>query len=129
LEEGTASGIVTLITDTDGHGDHPGARGQTIQLKDIQKPLPLRVLSEADWWHWIIKGFIVIRDVVPQVQCDAVAHMLWQFLEMDPADPTTWYKPQLREHKMTELNNPGMRPSRKWGVLWGRPVAVAGSSG
>jgi hypothetical protein len=51
----------TPIPDTDGHGDHPGARGQTIQLKDIQKTLPLRVLSEADWQHWITKGFVVIR--------------------------------------------------------------------
>jgi hypothetical protein len=37
------------ISDADGHGDHPGARSQTIQLKDIQKTLRLRVLSEADW--------------------------------------------------------------------------------
>jgi hypothetical protein len=31
--------------DVDGHGDHPGVRGQTTQLKDIQKTMPLRVLS------------------------------------------------------------------------------------
>ncbi len=52
----------TPVPNTDRHGDHPGVRGQTIQLKDIQK-LPLRVLSEADWQHWIARGFVVIRRV------------------------------------------------------------------
>lgn len=102
----------------DGHGDHPGARGQTTQLKDIQKTLPLRVLSEADWRHWISKGFVVIRGVVGQAQCDAVAAMLWQFQEMDPADPATWNKPQLREHKMKELNNAGMVEVYNHQSLW-----------
>ncbi len=110
--------MYAAIADTDGHGDHPGARGQTIQLKDIQKTLPLRVLSEADWQHWITKGFVVIQDAVPPEQCDAVADMLWRFLEMDPADPTTWYKPQLREHKMTELNNTGMVEVYNHQSLW-----------
>jgi hypothetical protein len=109
---------MTPIPDTDGHGDHPGARGQTIQLKDIQKTLPLRVLSEADWQHWITKGFVVIRGIVPQEQCDAVAQMLWQFQEMDPADPATWYRSQLRDHKMKELNNTGMVEVYNHQSLW-----------
>ena len=110
--------IDAAVADTDGHGDHPGARGQTIQLKDIQKTLPLRVLSEADWQHWITKGFVVVRSAVSREQCEAVAHMLWQFLEMDPADPTTWYKPRLREHKMTELNGTGMVEVYNHQSLW-----------
>jgi hypothetical protein len=113
-----ASAIDAVIADTDGHGDHPGARGQTIQLKDIKKTLPFRVLSGADWQHWITKGFVVIPRAVPREQCDAVARMLWQFLEMDPADPTSWYKPQLREHKMTELNYTGMVEVYNHQSLW-----------
>jgi hypothetical protein len=115
------TGVRTIdapIEDTDGHGDHPGARGQTIQLKDIRKTLPPRVLSEADWRHWITKGFVVLRSIVPREQCDAVVSMLWQFLEMDPADPTTWDKPQLREHKMTELNGSGMVEVYNHQSLW-----------
>jgi len=106
------------MSDPDGHGDHPGARGQTTQLKDIQKRLKLRVLSAGDWQHWISKGFVVIRGVVPQAQCDAVADMLWQFQDMDPADPSTWDKKQLREHKMTELNNAGMVEVYNHQSLW-----------
>ena len=107
-----------VLDDAEGHGDHPGARGQTVQLKDIQKTLPLRVLTESDWQDWITKGYVVIRDAVPQSKCDAVADMLWQFLEMDPADPATWYKPQLREHKMKELNNTGMIEVYNHQSLW-----------
>ena len=57
-----ARAIDAPIAEIDGHGDHPGAWGQTIQLKDIEKTLPLRVLSEADWRHWITKGFVVVRS-------------------------------------------------------------------
>jgi len=104
--------------ETDGHGDHPGVRGQTTQLKDIKKTLPLRVLSEADWQHWITQGFVVIRNAVPLPLCKAVDDMLWQFLEMDPDDPATWYKPQLREHRMKELNNTGMIEVYNHQSLW-----------
>lgn len=94
--------------DTDGHGNHPGARGQTTQLADIRKTRPLRVLSEADWQHWITQGYVIVRQAVPQEKIAPVVDMLWQFQEMDPADDATWYRPQLREHKMKELNNTGM---------------------
>lgn len=98
----------TATTPADGHGNHPGAPGQSTQLKDIQKTRPLRVLSEADWRHWISRGYVIVRQAVPQEKVDAVVDMLWQFQEMDPHDPATWHKPQLREHAMKELNNIGM---------------------
>ena len=104
--------------DMDGHGDHPGVRGQTTQLKDIEKTLPLRVLSEADWQDWVSKGYVVVRNAVPKTQCNAVVDMLWQFLEMDPGDPSTWYKPQLRDHKMKELNGTGMVEVYNHQSLW-----------
>ena len=31
------------------------------QLRDIQKTLPLRVLSQDDWKHWITRGYVVVR--------------------------------------------------------------------
>jgi hypothetical protein len=105
-------------SETEGHGDHPGVRGQTIQLKEIQKNRPLRVLSESDWQRWITKGFVVVRNAVPLPLCNAVADMLWQFLEMDPNDQSTWYRPQLREHKMKELNNTGMIEIYNHQSLW-----------
>ena len=102
----------------DGHGSHPGARGQTTQLKDVVKQLPLRVLSEDDWRHWTTKGFVVVRNIMPPDKIEAVVDMLWAFREMDPNDPTTWQKPQLREHKMKELNNTGMVEVYNHQSLW-----------
>ena len=111
-------GVDAPVDDVGGHGDHPGVRGYAVQLKDIRKTRPLRVLGEADWQHWVTHGYVVVRNAVPRAKCDAVADMLWQFLEMDPADPATWYKPQLREHKMLELNNTGMVEVYNHQSLW-----------
>ena len=37
---------------------------------------------------------------------------------MDPLDPSTWYRSQLRENKMKELNNSGMVECYNNQVLW-----------
>lgn len=102
----------------DGHGDHPGVRGDATQLKDIKKTLPLRVLSEEDWQHWITKGYVVVRNAVPQPLLDRVIAMLWQFQEMDLNDSSTWYQPQRREYKMKELNGTGMVEVYNHQSLW-----------
>lgn len=105
-------------TTPDGHGNHPGAKGQTVQLKGIQKTRPLRVLSQADWQHWVTQGYVIVRQAVPLDKVQAVADMLWEFQEMDPQDPGTWYQPQRREHKMTELNNTGMVEVYHHPAMW-----------
>ncbi|MCR8725381.1 phytanoyl-CoA dioxygenase family protein [Frigidibacter sp. ROC022] len=92
----------------EGRGSHSGAPADACPLARIEKTLPLRVLSPEDWRHWQSRGFVVVRQAVPREMADAVAEMLWQFQEMDPDDPGTWYKPQLREIKMKELNGTGM---------------------
>src|SRR5882762_8064233 len=67
------------------------------QLRDIQKTLPLRVLSEDDWKHWITRGYVIVRQAVPPENVKRLVHLLWEFQEMNPADPLTWYKDQLRD--------------------------------
>ncbi|BCD88387.1 phytanoyl-CoA dioxygenase [Pseudomonas solani] len=103
---------------TDGHGNHPGAGSATTPLHAIDKRRPLRVLSEADWQHWTRKGYVIVRNAVSAAEADAVVAMLWRFQEMDPHDPSTWYRPQLREHRMTELNNTGMVEVYNHQSLW-----------
>ena len=49
-----------MRTHTAAEISHPTGKNQTIQLKDIQKKLPLRILSQDDWQHWITKGFVVV---------------------------------------------------------------------
>lgn len=105
--------------DTDHDADsfsHPTGAG--VQLKDIQKKLPLRVLSEADWDHWITKGYVIVKQAVPQENLDRLVDLLWAFDEKDPNDPSTWYAPERRPHARPELNNAGMVEIYNHPFLW-----------
>lgn len=96
---------------------HPTSLATT-QLKDIRKRLPLRVLSEADWRHWTTKGYVIVRQAVPAANVERLSALLWEFDEKDPADPSSWYAPQRREHQMKELNNTGMLEIYNHQFLW-----------
>ena len=111
------------VQDHDRHvDDRPGnatvGNVAGVQLKDIRKCLPLRVLSPADWEHWTTSGFVVVRQAVPAENVARLRTLLWEFQEMDPAEPATWYKPQLRDHKMAELNSSGMVEIYNHQYLW-----------
>src|SRR4029078_1482234 len=62
------------------------------QLREIQKTLPLRVLSEDAGKHWVTRGCLVVRQAVPPENVKRLGELLWEFQEMNPADPSTWYK-------------------------------------
>ena len=65
---------------------HPTASTATTPLKDIQKALPLRVLSPADWRHWQTSGYVIVREAVPAANVERLVDVLWQFDEKDPDD-------------------------------------------
>ena len=88
------------------------------QLKDIEKKLPLRVLTPADWKHWTEKGYVIVRNAVGADNVKRLADLLWQFDEKDPKDPSTWYAPQRRDHAMKELNGAGMVEIYNHQYLW-----------
>ncbi len=88
------------------------------QLKDIRKTLPLRVLSPDDWKHWTTWGYVVVKQAVPAENVERLARLLWEFQEMDPNNRATWYKDQLRDHAMKELNNSGMVEIYNHQYLW-----------
>ncbi len=97
---------------------HPSTKALSTPLKDIKKTLPLRVLSEDDWQHWTTYGYVIVKDAVPQANVERLAEVLWNFQGMNPDDPETWSKPQLRDHKMKELNNTGMVEIYNHQYLW-----------
>ena len=97
-----------MLNHTAAEISHPTGKKQTTQLKDIQKRLELRVLSQDDWDHWITKGFVVVKKAVNREACQQLENALWEFDEKDPNDPSTWYAPQRRPHVRVELNNVGM---------------------
>lgn len=99
-------------------GEHPTARGLDVQLRDIRKRLPLRVLSPDDWTQWTTYGYVVVPNAVPQAHVDRLVDVLWEFQDLDRHDPSTWDAPQRRDHQMQELNNSGMVEIYNHQALW-----------
>jgi len=88
------------------------------QLRDIQKKLPLRVLSADDFAHWQRYGYVVIKQAVPREQVERTVDFLWQFQELDRSKPDTWNRSELRSHEMKELNGSGMVEAYHHQTLW-----------
>ena len=61
---------------------------------------------------------MIVRQAVPAANVERLVDLLWRFDEKDPNDPSTWYAPQRREHKMKELNNTGMLEIYNHQYLW-----------
>jgi Phytanoyl-CoA dioxygenase (PhyH) len=103
--------------------DHHPTTSASVQLKDIRKALPLRVLSEDDWRHWIANGYVIVRQAVPPANVERLIDLLWRFDEKDPDDPSTWHAPQRRSHRMRELNDTGMLEIYNHQYLWDNRMA------
>ena len=88
------------------------------QLRDLKKTLPLRVLSKDDFAHWQTYGYVIIPNAVSAEQVKATVDLLWEFEEMDPNEPESWGRPQMRDHAMKELNNSGMVEIYNHQCLW-----------
>ncbi|MGW2638392.1 phytanoyl-CoA dioxygenase family protein [Streptomyces sp. NPDC001348] len=61
-------------------------------LRDIQKSLPLRVLSDADLAHWQTYGHVVVRDAVSPGAAKSLLEFAWDFQGLDPDRPESWYQ-------------------------------------
>lgn len=55
--------------------------------------MTLRVLSEPDREFFHRNGYIVVPNAVPQENLDSAVAAVWEFLEMAPDEPSTWYPP------------------------------------
>ncbi len=106
----------TAHNDIPGNPSTPTSSQQ--KLNDRSNGQPLRVLSEADWQFWLENGYVVIKQAVPREKADALAALLWEFEEKDPANPDTWYAPARAEMKMKELTNSGMVELYNHPLLW-----------
>lgn len=103
------------IADNAGNAD---ATGVSIDLRTITKKLPLRVLTPEQFETWQSYGYIIVPQVVPQAQVEALKSFLWEFQEMDANDPSTWYRPQLLEYGLADLNGSGMVEAYHHQTLW-----------
>ena len=77
-----------------------------------------RVLSAADRDFWEDNGYVIVHDAVPRENLEAVIGVIWNFLEMDRNDPSTWYRDPERLNGMPELNQSGMVELYHHQTLW-----------
>ena len=77
------------------------------------------VLSKADWQHWI-NAAATSSSARPcrRPMSSGSSTCSGGSTKRTPADPSTWYAPQRREHKMKELNNTGMLEIYNHQHLW-----------
>lgn len=61
------------------------------------------VLSPADRAFFDENGYVVVKNVVPPAHLQAVVDAAFEYLEMDPSDPTDWYRPPLTLGGMLEM--------------------------
>ena len=66
---------------------------------NLQSP----VLSKADLQFWEENGYVVARNAVSEKNAARAAKAIWDFLEMDPEDPKTWYTDPPRRSIMVKI--------------------------
>lgn len=88
--------------------------------------MALRVLSEQDLAFFQENGYVVVPEVVPKENLDAVVAAVWDFLEMDPADPATWYPPDRRGAIVHLHQHPALWANRQHPRVYGAFADVLG---
>ncbi len=61
------------------------------------------MLSDFDRDFFEQHGFLVVRQLIPREQVQAVVDAIWDFLEFDPNDPSDWYREPHRVNGMVEM--------------------------
>src|ERR1700678_1773008 len=73
-------------------------------------------------------GYVVIRNVVPERLLAPVADAIWQFLEMDPNDPETWYRGGPRVGALVEIHqHQALWDTRQWPAVHEAFAAILGT--
>lgn len=62
-----------------------------VQLKEIRKTLPTRVLSEEDFDFWRTWGYVIVRGAISPSAARSLLDFAWEFQGLDPGRPESWY--------------------------------------
>ena len=83
-------------------------------------------LSKEDRRFWKENGYIVARTVIPIKNCRAAERAIWEFAEMDPDDPETWYPDtpvgimkEIYQHQALWDNRQHPRMHGAFSQIWG----------
>jgi hypothetical protein len=79
----------------------------------------MRVLSAGDLEFWHEFGYVIVKEAASPANVRAVVDAIWEFQEMQPDDPETWYRPAARPYDgMPELNGSGMVEMYHHPAMW-----------
>jgi ectoine hydroxylase-related dioxygenase (phytanoyl-CoA dioxygenase family) len=88
--------------------------------------MALRVLTESNVQFFHENGYVVVPNVVPAANLEATLAAIWEFLEMDPEDSSTWYPPErksslayLHQHQALWDNRQSPRVHQAFADLYG----------
>ncbi|MBK9314171.1 MAG: phytanoyl-CoA dioxygenase family protein [Acidobacteria bacterium] len=90
------------------------------RIRSKQRPdgEPLRILNEENWSFWRENGYLHLQNVAPAKLINPVIDLIWEFQEMDPNDPESWYRRPPARVEMEELNFSGMVEVYNHQALW-----------
>lgn len=63
----------------------------------------MSIFTTNDLQFFHDNGYVILHDAVPVQNLDAVINTIFDFLEMDPNDPSDWYRPPHRTNGMVEI--------------------------
>ncbi len=63
----------------------------------------MSLLTPADHTFFEENGYLLVPNVVPKENCEAVVAAIFDFLEMKPDDPEDWYRLPLKPGGMIEM--------------------------
>jgi hypothetical protein len=64
------------------------------------------MISEADKRRFHDDGYLVVESLVPEPLCAAARQAIARYLDLDPGDPATWYRRDVRAHGILPLHHP-----------------------
>jgi len=65
----------------------------------------LRMISDADKQRFFDQGYLVVPGVVPEPLCDAAVSAICTHLDLNPEDPTTWYRGTSQGHGIVPVHH------------------------
>jgi len=59
---------------------------------NVQEDLTEDVLSKEDLDFWNDNGYVVVKNAIPEKDCEETQTAIWNFLGMNPDDKAGWYR-------------------------------------
>ncbi len=78
----------------------------------------MHVLTDRDMEFWRRHGYVIVPNAVPRANAEALVDVIWDFMEMNPADPATWYRPAESASGKPVLKASGMAELYHHPIMW-----------